>query len=577
MYGQQTTQLDPLTQALITLQQGANLKTPKGDTLSVAGQAVQAMQPQQPQMPPQGGQSTQPPQPPQPPQPGIAGLAQNVATGNAIQQQQQQQAQQAMMQMAQQQQRQQQQQPQTMAEGGLAGLPASNMGFAEGGVIPYFDGGGVRTLGGGELPERFNTPELEDEQQYFTLSPYDLPEIRAYKILKNRELQAKAYADPSRNRDTFKESLLTAAPQQAPVTASQRPPQQAPRPAMPRAAPTAPRAAPSARAGQFTMPSTEYGKGFDPASAGILGALPPGVRPPELPPEVETPEQREMAEGQKRLLALQQNRPDFTAQLMSALDADKQTREKIAAAQAANAPDVVSRLGQLARNYSASGMRGVSEGLEANKKAATARMEATRQADKLDALARVELQKAEYAMKIGDIDKAIAYTEKAAGMRDKQNQFRQTEFGNMVNIFGTQVTDQGNIRTNASADARSQADREARGMESKADRESRERISAGSNATTLKAATIREELDQKKASLALYRQQVAGLIKQRDAKMPFDSAGAEKINKQIKNLSEQSGFTPLELLGVEDAGAGAGAGGTPADVAAYLKQYGKGS
>jgi hypothetical protein len=447
------------------------------------------------------------------------------------------------------------------------------MGFAEGGVIPYFDGGGVRTLGGGELPERFNTPELEDEQQYFTLSPYDLPEIRAYKILKNRELQAKAYADPSRNRDTFKESLLTAAPQQAPVTVSQQPPQQAPRPAMPRAAPTAPRAAPSARAGQFTMPSTEYGKGFDPASAGILGALPPGVRPPELPPEVETPEQREMAEERKRLLALQQNRPDFTAQLMSALDADKQTREKIAAAQAANAPDVVSRLGQLARNYSASGMRGVSEGLEANKKAATARMEATRQADKLDALARVELQKAEYAMKIGDIDKAIAHTEKAAGMRDKQNQFRQTEFGNRANIYGTQVTEQGNIRTNASADARNQATLAAQAKEGELDRKNAKTVAgmrgAGGQDEALKTQLTLFQLTMRQSGVDDLRAKIAKMPNGLDGKPTPEKLALEKqANTLEANILKR--FPLLSQYMKLDTGADAGAGVAPTKAPKFL-------
>jgi len=138
---QQTTQLDPLTQALITLKQGASPTTPNGQP-TIAGQTMAAMQPQQPQTPPQGGLPGMLPQGGQPQQQGIASIAQNAATGNAIQQQQQQQAQEAMMQMAQQQQ--QQQQPQMMAEGGLAGLSAGNMGFAEGGIIPtmeYANGG----------------------------------------------------------------------------------------------------------------------------------------------------------------------------------------------------------------------------------------------------------------------------------------------------------------------------------------------------------------------------------------------------------------------------------------------------
>lgn len=117
---QPITSLNPLTQALITLKQGAAPTTPNGQP-TVAGQMLSAMQPQQTQSP------------------GIAGLVQNAAIGAAIQQQQQQEAQQALMRMAQQQQ--QQQQP---AEG-LAGLPAGNMGFKEGGIIPTvgYAGGGT--------------------------------------------------------------------------------------------------------------------------------------------------------------------------------------------------------------------------------------------------------------------------------------------------------------------------------------------------------------------------------------------------------------------------------------------------
>lgn len=344
-------QIDPLAQALITLKQGANPTTPKGDP-TVAGQTMAAVQPQQPQMPPQAGlpgmlpQRGQPSQmPPQmspqmspqggrPQPPGIAGIAQNVARGNAMQQQQQQEAEQAMRQKAM---AEQQAQPQMMAAGGLAGLPARNMNFIAGGVVP-------------------------------------------------------------------------------------------------------------------------------------------GIAAPELPPEVETPEQKQLVEQQRRYEELQKNRPDFTAQFMAALDADKQAREKIAATQAANAPDLISRLGAYAADYVQGGASGALKGVRGRQKEAIDRMEATRQADKLDMLERVKLQQADYAMKIGEVDKAREFIREAADIRGKNNQLRQTEFGTRAKIFGDQERSVSGTADRASTEARSQADREARGMESKADRESRERI-----------------------------------------------------------------------------------------------------
>lgn len=404
---QQITQLDPLTQALITLKQGANLTTPKDNKLSVAGQAVQAMQPQQPQMPPQGIMGMTP-QGGQSQSQGIMGVAQNAATGAAIQQMQEQEKQKALMQMAQQQQAQQQQF--MAAEGGLAMLPARNMGFREGGIIP------------------------------------------------------------------------------------------------------------------------------------------PGIRPPELPPEVESPEQKEMIATRQQLLALQKNRPDFTAQLMSALDADKQAREKIAAAQAANAPDTLSRLGELARNYSASGMRGVSEGVERNKKAATTRMEAEREANRLDALERVKLQQADYAMKIGDLDKAIEFTKEAAGIRNQKEQTRQTEFGNRANIFSTQSRAEVDREQIAAGDARSQADREARALESKAEMGSRERI-AGMRNPGDKNEALRTQISL--YQIAVKESGADELINQAE-KMPNGLDGKPGPEKQAKldraAQLKRNALAPFDLL-----------------------------
>jgi len=165
-------------------------------------------------------------------------VAMQANVGQQIQAAEQQKMQQQMQQMMQQQMA--SQQPQPMARGGIAALTANNMrNFQRGGVVGFFNGGEARTLGGGELPPGFNSPEKPEEQQYLELNPFDPPEIRAYKTLKNRELLAKAYNDPSRDQDMLKEYLqqsLSRAPQAAPQADQKQTPPAAPRQAAPESA-----------------------------------------------------------------------------------------------------------------------------------------------------------------------------------------------------------------------------------------------------------------------------------------------------------------------------------------------------
>lgn len=135
-----------------------------------ATQALGAQAPQQQMQP----SMTPPPQGPQAPEGGIAGIAQNAATGANINDMKQKQAEQAMMQMAQQ----QTQQPQMMASGGIAKLPAGNMQFSEGGIIPYANGGGIDLsgvqYGAGMAPVGIEgalapTPALEESPEIATI------------------------------------------------------------------------------------------------------------------------------------------------------------------------------------------------------------------------------------------------------------------------------------------------------------------------------------------------------------------------------------------------------------------------
>jgi hypothetical protein len=193
---------------------------------------AQAAQPQQQQQQP----SMMPPPPGQmQPEGAVANVAQDAGIGAAIQGQQQQDAQKALMQMAQQQQQAQQQQPAMMASGGIAGLRADNMShFKEGGVLG-FAGPDGSYLGSKENYERGNASAKSDEvlneilgverakRQAASLAQEaalrQLPEeVRARaEAMRGERLPAapalasapvetaeiqKAYADPSRARDT---------------------------------------------------------------------------------------------------------------------------------------------------------------------------------------------------------------------------------------------------------------------------------------------------------------------------------------------------------------------------------------
>lgn len=137
MYNQQPTQLDPALQALITLKQRANPTLPNGQPTvagQMMGQSGMGIAGPNQAMPPQGQQQDQ--------QQGLPSIIEKAQQANPSMQQNAQQGQ--VDQMAQQvsQRMQQQQQPP-----GVTGLPASNMGFREGGIVPYADGGSIDLSG----------------------------------------------------------------------------------------------------------------------------------------------------------------------------------------------------------------------------------------------------------------------------------------------------------------------------------------------------------------------------------------------------------------------------------------------
>ena len=169
--------ISPGLRGLMLVQQGLKELQEQGEVPAAGGlptvldqakqagaQALGAQQAPQQQMQQPG--MTPPPQGPQAPEGGIAGIAQNAATGNNINDMKQKQAEQAMMQMAQQQ---QQQPTQMMASGGIAELPAGNMSFNEGGIIPYAYGGGIdlstSDIGVGGASAGAPTPALEESPE----------------------------------------------------------------------------------------------------------------------------------------------------------------------------------------------------------------------------------------------------------------------------------------------------------------------------------------------------------------------------------------------------------------------------
>lgn len=432
MYNQEPVQLDPALQALLTLKQRANLTLPN-EQPTIAGQTIRQMMgqmggPQNQGMPPQGMQQQQGQMQPSPQQQqGLPGIIANVQRANPSTQQNAQQGQ--VDQMAQQvsQRMQQQQQPP-----GLSGLPAGNMGFKEGGIVPYAAGGEI-----------------------------DLSGL--------------------------------------------------------------------------------YGRGFSPND--MTASLP------------ENPEVAAIRARQAEIEALNRARPDFYAQQVAALDADRQARAAAAAEQQKR--QGFEGLMAILQGGAQSGMAGVGAANTQYNKGITERKEASRQADLLDAQMRVKLGELDYARKIGDVTNAMGVEKDIAGIKRQLEQIGVQREGHGVQREGFGVQTRG---------------QDIQERVAKADRESRERTSAADNVARLAAANLGKDQRANSVNLAQYKEDVktSGIVDKSKRAVAMAAASPAKakelrdeINKELAYLAKRNNITYAEAEG-ELAALMGGAGGAAA-------------
>jgi hypothetical protein len=392
--------------------QGAGAPT-MGGLPTIADQArqagEQALAPQQAQQAQQQPSMMPPPQGARAPEGGIAGIAQNAATGMGIKQMQDQQAQKAIMQMAM-----QQQQP------GIAGLPAENMrGFAEGGVLGFAgdeeqgsevknkkvisDRDGIlealKLIGGLPLHALGALGKSVDAATRVATDVASLPitiPLNQYQKLSNQEQSGYTpFYDKVRPNEAQPEQAAAGAVGDLAGAgmASLAAPASTPAPARPAPArsPTAPAAAKPGPQPSFDLSSLQYGGGMP--STGMLAPA---------PATAESPEVAAILANEARKQALNKARPDFYAQNIAALDADKQARAEAAAQQQKR--EGFEGLMAMFAGGAKSGMGGMGEASTAFNRGIVAQRDAARQATLLDAQMRVKLGELEYARQIGDID-----------------------------------------------------------------------------------------------------------------------------------------------------------------------------
>jgi hypothetical protein len=483
-------------------------------------QALGAQAPQQQVQP----SMTPPPQGPQAPEGGITDIAQNAATGIDINQMKQKQAEQAMMQMAQQQ---QQQPTQMMASGGIAGLPAENMrGFAEGGVLGYAgdeeQGSEVKSK---SLLDRF--PEgalIHNIAKYLSRSNDMVGDYDAEQRIPGRLIRS----IPEIPQMPLPERAIVEGEQSTPpaARAAARPERMVARPER-----MAGKAQPS-----VDLSGVKYGANMDGGIGGIL---------PTAPATAESPEVAAILANEARKQALIKARPDYYAQNIAALDADKQARAEAAAEQ------------QKRRGFDAfmalvgseGGIGGMGRASTQFDKVQSERKDAARQATLLDAQMRVKLGELEHARQIGDIDGQNNVTKEIAGIKRQMDQIAAQREG-----YGVQSRGQDIVAGTATAD------REARAVENAARNQSQERIAA-----------MQRETTGNKENLALFKAQSKNLddaFKRAIAKRSFAPAKAKEeytaLVKEWDALAAQYGLDkktapPPPFEGGADAPAAAAA------------------
>lgn len=278
---------------------------------------------------------------------------------------------------------------------------------------------------------------------------------------------------------------------------------------------------------------------------------------PTMPADVESLEMASIRNRQKQLEELQRNSPDFSAQQLAALDADRQARQQIAEKQTAAA---VHPIFDMAAAWRRGGAGAGLEAVKAGRLADANRMEAARVAEQLDAAARIKIAEAKQAKLEGNIGKLMEVDKDLANIRNQQRQLQSSIYGHDVSKYGHQTKAEVDREQIASAEKRSQADREARALESKAEMGSRERIAALGLDRAEKAQNLRQYLDAMNSSdMKKLGESVASAEKRKSADAP---ALRKQLNEKRANYAKYYKLTPQEAASAfEGAGASASTAG----------------
>jgi hypothetical protein len=296
---------------------------------------------------------------------------------------------------------------------------------------------------------------------------------------------------------------------------------------------------PYAAGGGVDLSGIQYGAGMAP-SAGIEGALAP------TPAMAESPEIAAMREKAARIQALNRARPDYYAQNIAALEADKQARAEAAAQQQKR--QGFEGLMALLAGGAKSGMACMGEASTQFNKGVVAQQDAARQANLLDAQMRVKLGELEHARQIGDVNSEMGIEKEIAGIKHQRDQVAVQREGH-----GVQIRGQDTIAGTATAD------REARAVENAARNKSQERITA-----------MQREATGNKENLALFKAQAKNLddaFKKAIAKRSFAPVKAKEeyteLVKEWDALAAQYGLdkktAPPPPFGGDDSAAPAAA------------------
>jgi hypothetical protein len=277
-----------------------------------------------------------------------------------------------------------------------------------------------------------------------------------------------------------------------------------------------------------------YGRNMSP-QAGIEGALAP------TPAMEESPDIAAIRAELARVKALQNARPDYHAQQIAALDADKQARAKAAAAQQER--QGFEGLMALLAGGAKGGLGGMGDANTQFNKELAGRQNAGREATLLDAQMRIKLGELEHARQIGDATNAMSAAKDIAGIK------RQME-ANAINR--AQVAEAGRGHTMTSNTAAAQiASREKEGG---LDRKSAQ-IIAGMRGGA-EGGGGRLNLAEYKALAKPIEDELKALAPRVQGKIKSAVDRATELNAKLKVLKEIHGL-PSTDASAPDAPAGA--------------------